>query len=413
MNAQINIQRLRANLDTLGRFGLQTEGGITRESFGEADRKARAWLADTIRAAGLELRTDAAGNTFGRLGPPGPAVMAGSHIDTVPQGGKFDGALGVLAALECLQTAQEQGLSTGCALEMVAFTDEEGSFHGFLGSRALTGRLDPAELARACNLKGQSLRQAMTAVGLDMDTLHLARRDPDQTLAYLELHIEQGPRLADTRVPIGIVQSIVGMICYWITFEGEPNHAGTTPMDARRDPFLGAADFCLRVNDHIRTNGRGVVTCGVIRLQPGAFNIIPANARLALEFRAAEPTRLAAMEQEILSIGQEVARQRDLEFTAQRDFFDSPVVLDGDVQAVLAREAERLGYEFKLMDSGAAHDAQVLAAHTRVGMIFVPSIDGKSHCPQENSDWADIAKGTQLLLNSMLTLAAPLRSPHV
>jgi N-carbamoyl-L-amino-acid hydrolase len=332
--------------------------------------------------------------------------MVGSHLDTVPEGGMFDGALGVLAALESLQTIREQNLSLKRPLEMVAFTDEEGAFSSFLGSRAVTGMLSTEELAEAKNMDGISLKQAMTAAGLPIQDIEKAKRDVNDIEAYLELHIEQGPKLEADEINIGIVRSIVGIVSYWLTFFGEANHAGTTPMALRRDALLGASEFCLRVRDWVSTCTAGVVTFGNMEVHPGAFNIVPGRVQMALEFRDSSFQQLKKMEASILETGRNIAQQRNLTFTAKRISWDAPVQLNQKIIQTIQKEADTLGYSYQLMDSGAGHDAQILARTTRAGMIFIPSIEGKSHCPEEKSKWRDIERGAQLLLNCILKLAA-------
>jgi N-carbamoyl-L-amino-acid hydrolase len=317
----------------------------------------------------------------------------------------FDGALGILAALECLQVIHEQQLPHRYPLEIVPFSDEEGAYYSFLGSRTLTGSVEVEEVVRAKNMMGVALRQAMAESGLDIEKVGVARRDSREMRAYLELHIEQGPQLELEQVPIGIVRSIVGIVWHWIAFVGESDHAGTTPLPMRRDALLGAAEFCLAVNDRILSDSSGVVTVGDIIVSPGAFNVVPREARLALEFRDASSDRLKEMENEIMEIGQQIAGQRDLAFTARRVSWDAPVLLSQRVQCVLKEEADALGYPYRLMNSGAGHDAQILAQKTEVGLIFVPSVGGKSHCPQENCRSEDVEKGAQLLLRSLLRLA--------
>jgi N-carbamoyl-L-amino-acid hydrolase len=403
---RINSQRLKQNLAELSRFGCRQGGGITRESFSEAHMHARDWLVDRIREGGLRSRTDEAGNVFGRLGPEGdPAVLTGSHLDTVPEGGMFDGALGVLASLECLQTIHEQQLPHKVPLEMVAFSDEEGAYYSLLGSRALTEELNLEEMSRAENRRGLALKEAMAAFSLDPAKISLARRDPRGILAYLELHIEQGPQLEFEGVPIGIVQAIVGIVSYWITFTGQASHAGTTPLSMRRDGFLGAAEFSLRVHDRIRSQSSGVVTVGNVIVAPGAFNIVPREARLALEFRNSSPDRIQEMDETIQRIGRDIAKSRSLKFVARKASCDAPIQLSGRIQSILREEAHALGYPYRLMESGAGHDAQVLALKTEAGMIFVPSPGGMSHCPEETCRWEDIEKGVELLLSGLLRLA--------
>ncbi len=405
MEANINLARLRDNLEALGRFGRREGGGLTRPSFGEADRRARDWLTARMKEAGLRVRLDEAGNLWGRIEGDGPSVVAGSHLDTVPEGGMFDGALGVLGSLECLQSIREKGLPHRRAVEMVAFSDEEGSFFSFLGSRACLGLVDPEELTAAINVDGRPLAEAMTEAGLELGRISLAQRDPADISAYLELHIEQGPFLEFKGVPIGIVGSIVGIVNYWATFTGRAGHAGTTPLSMRRDAFLGAAEFALKANDLVRSYGRGVVTVGDVKVAPGAFNIVPQEARLALEFREASADGLMKMNREIINLGRDIARRRGLAFIPRPVSWDDPVRLSEEVEQILKAEADALGYAWRSMDSGAGHDAQVLAQKTRVGLIFIPSLGGRSHCPEEDSRWPDMEKGAQLLLRGLLRLA--------
>ncbi len=405
MPAKINPARLRKNIEELAGFGHQNTGGIRRESFSKADTAAKRWLMAKIETAGLSARKDEAHNVWGRLGTGGPFVVAGSHIDTVPEGGMFDGALGVLAALESLQTIREQNLALKRPLEMVAFTDEEGAFSSFLGSRAVAGTLSAEELAEAKNMDGISLKQAMAASGLAIQNMERAKRDVNDIEAYLELHIEQGPQLDVEKIDIGIVRSIVGIVSYWITFLGEANHAGTTPMDLRRDALLGASEFCLQVSDWVSSCTAGVVTFGNMEVYPGAFNIVPGRVQMALEFRDSSSRQLEKMEASILETGRNIAEQRNLNFLAKRISWDVPVQLSQKIIKTLQQEADTLGYSYQRMDSGAGHDAQILAQATRTGMIFIPSIEGKSHCPEEKSRWCDIERGAQLLLNCILKLA--------
>ena len=405
MKARINMARLRQNIEALADFGCAASGGISRESFSDQDRKAKIWLVAKIKEAGLQPRTDAAGNVWGSLGHGGRVVLAGSHLDTVPQGGMFDGALGVLAALESLQAIKEQGLTCKSALEMVAFCDEEGAYLTFLGSRAITGSLSLKELREARNKNDFPLQKAMSACGQSVENIEQARRNFNEIIAYLELHIEQGPTLEAHQVPIGIVQAIVGIVSYWITFKGEADHAGTTPLALRRDALLGAAEFCLQVNDWVLLETTGLATAGIMDVFPGAFNIVPGEARLALEFRHASPEQLDKMEKSILELGQEIAQKRGLQFDARRISRDEPVKLNNTVAAAIQTEADALGYPYRFMESGAGHDAQILAQKTKAGLIFIPSLGGKSHCHQEASRWSDVEKGAQLLLNCLLRLA--------
>ncbi|MBW2297403.1 MAG: Zn-dependent hydrolase [Deltaproteobacteria bacterium] len=411
MSVKINLARLKKNIEELAEFGALETGGICRESFSNTDLAAKRWLMEKIRNAGLMAVRDEAGNIWGRLGSKKRSVLIGSHIDTVPEGGVFDGALGVLAGLECLETIRENKLPCNHALEMVAFADEEGAFLNFLGSRSMLGSLDADEISAAKNMNGFPLAKAMADAGLNHRQIVSARRDPSGIKAYLELHIEQGPSLESAKIPIGIVGAIVGIVSYWVTFSGEANHAGTTPMTMRRDALSGATEFYRRINAWIRSNPGGVVTIGKMDVYPGAFNIVPGSVRLALEFRHSSATRLEKMESSFLEIGNTIAEEMGLVFTADRLSWDDPVSLSNDIIGTIRQETDSLGYAYRLMDSGAGHDAQILAQKIKAGMIFVPSVGGKSHCPEEKSNWCDIEKGVQLLLNSTLKLVMEYTDP--
>ena len=237
---------------------------------------------------------DPAGNVFGRLGEGTPVVMTGSHIDTVPRGGPLDGALGVLAGLECLRTVAAAGVRPRRALEVAAFTDEEGRFYGFFGSRAMTGSLDRVLAERLADPTGLALPEAMRRAGFDLARAPEARRDPGEIAAYVELHIEQGPWLEAEGVPIGVVEGIVGIRRFRLTFVGQPDHAGTTPMDRRRDAFLTAAEYATKSRELVVRGGQGraVTTIGVVDVRPGVPNIVPERAALLQELRDPDPAVL-------------------------------------------------------------------------------------------------------------------------
>jgi len=406
MLSDVNIERMKGSFWELSEFGKTPGGGITRVAFGRQYFLARDWLRERMEDVGLDTQVDSAGNLFGRLGQGDEVVMVGSHLDTVPNGGRFDGTLGLLAGLECVQSIQEEYEQPGMPIEIAAFNDEEGSFYSLLGSRAVTGALDEKALEEASNTNNVHLSEAMKRCGLNVSEIWSAKRVAPRIRAYLELHIEQGPRLDSLGIPIGIVKSIVGLVNYSATFMGESDHAGTTPMSTRKDAFLGAAEFALKSMKWVRGSCAGsTLNMGDIRVLPGASNIVPGEARLALEFRDASFKVLKKLGEGLVDIGQTVAQSRGLEFSFVHISTDIPVCLSPRVQTVLEEGAAELGYEYLLMNSGAGHDAQVIALHTDAGMIFVPSIRGKSHCPEENTRWEDIEKGTNLLLTSLLKLA--------
>jgi N-carbamoyl-L-amino-acid hydrolase len=334
-------------------------------------------------------------------------VIAGSHLDSVPNGGRFDGALGVMAALECLRSIKDHGVHTRLPIEAVAFTDEEGRFGGFVGSFAVIGTMTYEEILRRRDLRGTPLADAMRQVGLDPTNIGAARRDPKDIKAYVELHIEQGPVLESMAVPIGVVQGIVAGSRTWITFHGRADHAGTTPMGMRQDAFLGAAEFGLRAREMVLMEGSGttVGTVGAIDLKPGASNIVPETAFLTLDLRDISGEVLHRLLDRVGVLAHEIAEKWGLTVSVERMRTSEPAQMSPPVQAVIDEVARELGHKTYWMNSGAGHDAQVMAKITQAGMIFVPSRQGRSHSPAEFTDWDQIENGANVLLNSLLRLA--------
>ncbi|MCZ6720074.1 MAG: Zn-dependent hydrolase [Proteobacteria bacterium] len=404
----ITADRLFEDLEALARFGASEGGGITRRAYAPAYQDASRWLCDRMDAAGLKARVDAVGNVIGRLGPDdGPAVLSGSHIDTVPNGGRYDGAYGVLAALECARTLKEQGAALDHALEVVAFVDEEGAYLNLLGSRAMTGALRADELSRARSEDGVTLLEAMRAAGLDPPRAPEAGRPPADFHCYVELHIEQGPVLERASVPIGIVEGIVGILEVDYTFRGEAGHAGTTPMDLRHDALRSAADFITRTYVKLppRLDASARVTFGSLTVEPNASNVIPEEVRLRQELRDLSPERLNALFEESREIAAAVAREQTVHLSVSKASFDAPARMSERVAGRIEEACDRLGLTSRRMSSGAGHDAQVLAGVCDTGMIFVPSHKGQSHRADEWTDPKDLERGANLLLHALTALA--------
>jgi N-carbamoyl-L-amino-acid hydrolase len=405
---RIDLGRLRGDIEALATIGRDPTGGISRPAWSPAHEEARAWLLGRLREAGLDARVDPAGNVFGRLGEGTPVVMTGSHIDTVPRGGPLDGALGVLAGLECLRTVAASGRRLARPLEVAAFTDEEGRFYGFFGSRALTGSLDRTLAERLADPTGLRLPEAMRRAGFDLATAPTARRDPREIAAYVELHIEQGPWLETADVPIGVVEGIVGIRRFRLTFVGQPDHAGTTPMDRRKDAFLTAAEYATKSRELVVRSGEGraVTTIGVVEVRPGVPNIVPERATLLQELRDSDPALLERLASRTLQAARRVARLRGLVLEVEHLMRADPVRMSPRIQATIEMTAKELGLGTRRMPSGAGHDAQVLAAVTDAGMIFVPSQGGRSHRPDEWTDWPALERGANTLLGTLLRLAS-------
>jgi beta-ureidopropionase / N-carbamoyl-L-amino-acid hydrolase len=409
MAIAITISRLKSNLQTLSTFGRNPEGqGITRSCWSPAHEDARAWLLARMADAGLTTNVDPAGNTFGRLGSGGPAVITGSHIDTVPRGGPLDGALGVMAGLECLQTIGEAGVKTRLPLVVAAWSDEEGRYGSLFGSRAFTGKLDAKAIPSLRSVDGESLVDAMARAGLNALDAPKAKCDPKDLSAYIELHIEQGPHLDAARLPIGVVEGIVGIRRQRMVFIGEPDHAGTTPMARRKDAFLGAAEYALAAREHVvkKGSGRSVTNFGRIELEPGVSNIVPARATLLQEIRELEATVLARLDRECHALARAIARRRGLRVAIEPLSRTEPARCHPRVLEAVERASQGLKLKTRRMPSGAGHDAQNLASVTRSGMLFIPSKGGRSHRPDEMSGWRAIERGANVLLHALLDLAS-------
>ncbi len=408
MDTRINIERLKSDLEELGRIGRDQAGGVSRPSFSTTDLEARAWLRARIEAAGLAYRQDGAGNQFGRLEGRGRTVLAGSHIDTVLHGGMFDGAAGVLATLECLRRIREEKIPVTRPLELASFTDEEGNLVGdFLGSRAFMGLLERDSLANGRTAFGIPLADVLKGTEFSVDSILEAGRERPDLEAYLELHIEQGPVLEDEGVPVGIVERIAGKHYRQCSFIGRAAHAGTTPLELRQDAFLGLADFAQRATQHVATRHYGsMVTIGRVALHPGAFSVVPGRADFTFEFRSPDAVTLKTLEEELFAIADDVASTRGLGFASRVVDRTVPVQTAPRLVSVMEEECRALGCPSMRVTSGAGHDAQILAAACDVGMIFIPSPDGASHSPEERVSWDDLEKGANLLLRTLVRLAS-------
>jgi N-carbamoyl-L-amino-acid hydrolase len=372
-----------------------------------ADVEGREWFRARVESAGLEFRQDGAANLSAVLPAPDPSartLLTGSHLDTVPNGGRYDGALGVLAALEVLRTIQEAGLRLPVHLEAISFTDEEGELQDQLGSQALAGLLTAKDLDRPRGGSAE-LAAGMGRLGITRQGLLTARRDPEGLLAFVELHIEQGPHLEAEGINIGVVTAVVGIRSYWLRFLGQAAHAGTTPMDTRADAVWGAAAFVQSARDLVLARfSPGVLNCGQIQVRPGAFNIVPAEARLALELRHGGEVLLDDMEDALFDLAEGLAQAQGLTLERELVARVNAATLDEGVMETIERAASRLGLSHKRMFSFAGHDAQAVSAITPSAMLFVPSAGGVSHSPREFTRREDVVNGANTVLHTLLGL---------
>ncbi|MCB1190433.1 MAG: Zn-dependent hydrolase [Leptospiraceae bacterium] len=405
----INFERLKNNIETLSKIGAEENHAISRMAFSQADMEAREWLKKQILEANLELYIDGAANIFGKTNANSqkPSILIGSHLDTVPLGGHLDGSLGVLVGLECLQRIREENIQTEYPLEMVSFTDEEGRFGGLFGSQSLCGEITPDFLYRAADLNGLSLLDAMKNCGLNaFDSLH-ARRNPQTIHSYLELHIEQGPVLDSLGIPSGIVEGISGLFKWNLKIHGFPNHAGTTPMPMRKDAFMGLAEFANEIPRILEEDGseNSVATIGRVNLIPGSANTVPGIAEFTIDVRDPNMEVLKSLEHAIRKSLSAIVRRRDLKYEFDIISEVIPANCAPEIIQCIADTSDDLGIKVHRMVSGAIHDAQIMSKITKVGMIFVPSIGGKSHSAAEWTAWEDIEIGANLALNSLLKMA--------
>jgi len=404
---RINADRLLHSLEELSVFGRPAGGtfsdGVSRVAFTDADVAGRNYAMQLMRAFGMEPRIDPAANIFGLR--PGSAhnlkpILFGSHIDSVPNGGNFDGDLGSMSAIEVMHTLKEHGVTTRHPLQMVIWTDEENTF---AGSGSAAGVLQPADLSRVRN--GISLAEGLRKVGGNPTRLAEARLSPGAFHCYLELHIEQGGILYKANVPIGVVEGIVSIDEYDVEIRGFANHAGTTPMKERHNALLAAAKLIEAVQEVVtREPGRQVGTVGRMQVFPNAPNVVPGLVKHSIELRDLSEETIARLGNEIQKRAQEIARDTGTEIIMEKAEHDAPAGADLEMQAKIEVAATELGLKTMRLPSGAGHDAQMMAKIGPIGMIFVPSVDGISHSPKEFTRWQDCANGANVLLRTILLI---------
>ncbi len=401
---QARPERMESRIRALGKFGANPQGGVSRVAFSEADKQGRAFIIGLMKSAGLVVHIDAAGNIIGKRAGKNPLLQViafGSHIDSVPFGGNYDGDVGVIGAIECIELLNEAGLITEHPLEVIAFSDEEG---GLTGSTAMIGRLKENNLNQISS-SGKTVREGLSELGGDIAKLPTAIRQKGELLAFLELHIEQGAILYNSKIDVGIVEGIVGIEQWDVTIEGRANHAGTTPMNLRKDAMLAAAKLIIAVNESVKSiPGAQVGTVGRIKTEPGAPNVIPGKVTMSVELRDLSREKILSVFEKIKQRAAEIEKESGthIDFTSAHS--NLPAITDKKIQLLIETAARELGLSYKLMPSGAGHDTQDLAVIAPTGMIFVPSKDGISHSPDEYSSPNDMANGVTVLLRTILAL---------
>ncbi len=411
---RINEQRLNDRLAYLSQFGAAREGGIVRYALGPAERAATETVAAWMEEAGLEVRRDAAGNLFGRLPGkrPGPAVLTGSHLDSVPNGGNYDGPAGVLGALEVLASMKEQGFVPELPIEAVSFIGEEGSRfpYGLLGSSFVAGNFPYEKIGEIKDQNGVVLADALREYGADPTDVRAAAVQPGTYAAYVEMHIEQSGLLESKGLPVGVVSGIAGMRQLRGAIRGRAEHAGACPMDLRKDPMPAAAEVVLEVERAARESGPTTrATVGFISARPGATNVIPNRVELTFDIRDLDAERRDACVERVQRFLAEVCERRGLTGEMELQHTSTPIRCDAGIISAMTDAAGALGLEPFQLPSGAVHDGANMAEVCPVGMIFLRSRDGLSHCPDEYTSPEDMVVGTRLLGETLWRLANPAR----
>lgn len=406
----INADRLWDRLMQLSSIGTQEVGGITRLSFSPEERAAKDLVTGFMKEAGLSVREDEVGNLIGRkegTNPNAPVVLIGSHLDSVPSGGNFDGPLGVLSGVEALQTMNEHGVETEHPIEVIAFTDEEGTRFGYgmIGSRGIAGLLKEDELVSR-DEAGISIAEAMANVGLDPAQVGKAAREPGSVKAYVELHIEQGKVLESRDLSVGIVSGVAGPLWLKFILEGEAGHAGATPMNMRKDPLAAAAEVMLVIERQAARQEISVGTVGKLQVFPGGVNIIPGRVEFTLDLRDVDIQVRDQVEQAIMAEAEAICAKRGVKLQVELLQRINPAVCSEEIRAAIQAACEAEGLETITLPSGAGHDCMQLTELCPVGMIFARSKDGISHNPAEYTSKEDCGNGAQVLYRTVLSLAS-------
>ncbi|SFL23574.1 allantoate deiminase [Halanaerobium salsuginis] len=406
-----NLKRIKNHIENLSQFNSNQGAGLTRFSFTKAEQQARSYLKAELNKLGLEVSEDPAASILGRLpgnNPEAPVIMIGSHYDSVKNGGNFDGPAGVVMALEIMTVLVENDFQNDYPVEFIAMIEEEGGRFGsgVFGSRAMTGQVSQQELLNNKDQANISMAAAMTKAGFDPAKIEQAVRRSEDLKAFIELHIEQGPILESEGQDVGLVEFVVGINEFKVKLSGRPDHAGTTPMTMRQDALLTASQTIAHLKDLALTVGsETVATCGQLTVKPGAANIVPAAVEFTIDLRSKSAEALAEIKTKFIQLLKNTAAANDVSWELEEMLQVEPVELSAEIRKNFAQLAAEHDISYRRMTSGAGHDAMIMAALTEVGLIFVPSHNGRSHCPEEWTDYADLQKGIELIYHTVERMA--------
>ncbi|WP_257350965.1 Zn-dependent hydrolase [Pseudalkalibacillus decolorationis] len=413
---QINIDRLLIDIEKYSKYGKNESGGVTRPSFSQTDHAVRALFIEELEDMGLKVYTDGAANIWGRrtgTGKKQGSIVIGSHLDSVPNGGKYDGPLGVLMAKEIVKTLIENNVTLDHDIEIVSFTAEESNDFNLstFGSRAFVGRLNPEMLKEVVDSQGTQLSEELEKVGGGLDKFPMIEEMRKDKKAFIELHIEQGKRLESKNIPIAIIDRVVGTYRTKVKVIGQPNHSGTTMMDHRRDALTAAAEMILEVERQCKGDRSDVVgTVGKLDVLPNAANIIPGQIEFIFEVRGETEEQISSVVNSIQEVWKDITNKRKVKFQQEVFLDQKPVVLDKDLVDVFQKTAAEMDEPYMTLSSMAVHDAAHMTKVTKSCMVFVKSIDGKSHCPEEYSPPNDIEKAGNLILQGIVKMDQKLKT---
>lgn len=406
---RINLDRLLMDIEKYAAYGKNEQGGVTRPSFSPADHEVRQLFIEEIKELGLEVTVDGAANIWGKYKGTGKnpgSIVIGSHLDSVPNGGKYDGPLGVLMAKEIVKRLIELNIRLDHDIEIVSFTAEESNDFNLstFGSRSFVGRITAEMLQDACDSKGVRLSDELKKVNGGLDKFALMMDMHSDKKAFIELHIEQGQRLESVNIPMAVINSVVGTYRSTVKVIGQSNHSGTTMMEHRKDALTASSEMILAVERYCQGQGDVVGTVGKLTVSPNAANIIPGQVDFILEVRAEKSVTIQRAVEAIQEVLQEIAARREVEIQQEVFLDQKPVVLDQDIVCSLVETAREMNEPCLILPSMAVHDAAHMASVTKSAMVFVKSIEGKSHCPEEYSLPEDIEKAGNLILQGIINL---------
>ena len=406
-----NKERIQKDIESLAKFNSTPGQGLTRLSFTKEDKDAREYIKIQLSNAGLKVYEDAAGTVVGRLEgtlKDAPIVMVGSHFDSVRCGGNFDGNTGVVAAMEVARVIKENNIKLKYPVEFIGMIEEEGSRFGggLFASSAMAGLVTRDHLDEFKDNEGISMANAMASFGLDPNNIYDAFRKPEDIKAFLELHIEQGPILEKNNIDIGIVDYIVGITQIEVEIIGRPDHAGTTPMNMRCDALDAATKVISKISSYAKDAGEGTVaTVGTLKLSPGSANIVPGNVLFTVDIRSKKDSLISNIVDRIKDELEKVSKTNDIKYNVIEKLNVNPTRLSKNILEIFKDKCENLNFSNQIMLSGAGHDAMVMAGLTEVGLLFVPSLNGRSHCPEEWTDYDKLQKGVEVILETIFDLA--------